>query len=324
MVYNARNSSSFVIMRLDVQPGETLESGEWQNRNTIPLLARIKKLPNKIGAHQTDNGHAELAAACMVEEAIHPDMAAVIIMDSLSTLGLCRALRDGIVTSDRDLIRNKYSGASKAYANRLAKGLAEWSAPTRKIQEEGVRATRDRMSDEHFENWDDQMQAYMNHEEDDEGEENPWYLDDLDESEETDIFVPYYQYKDKDQVLVDDRPLLPPEFYNEEKKNTTAEALALLHKRQEQWVSMDDAKPYKKVYTDAHPHRQYIKADSHQMNDDYKPKKPGRYRYLTPNKAVVHANQTADTAASIGIASYENKTFQHTIFPDPILMDLHA
>jgi len=138
------------------------------------------------------------------------------------------------------------------------------------------------------------------------------------------LYVPHYKEDDNGETLVEDRPKLPPEYYDEHMENKTNKALGALRQTQESWISNKGSKPYKAVYIDGHPHRQFIKADSHQMNDDYEQKNPPRYKYFTPNEAVVHANQAVDTAASIGIGTYNNDTFNETTFPDPTRMDLHG
>ena len=64
---------------LDIRDKENMTKGEWQNRQKIPLLARISRLPEKIGSHKVDIGHGELLAYCIQEERLGGAIARIVV-----------------------------------------------------------------------------------------------------------------------------------------------------------------------------------------------------------------------------------------------------
>ena len=54
-----------VLCMLDVRAGETIVSGEWENRFVIPLIARAAVLPPIVGNSVMRVPQAELMAFCL-------------------------------------------------------------------------------------------------------------------------------------------------------------------------------------------------------------------------------------------------------------------
>ena len=114
-----RTTSAFVISICDVKNSESLETGEWINRTTIPLLCRASKLPHFIGTTPSDIATGELFAFAMSELAIHQKLPRIILTDSKSSRDLLLELRDNgqerII--NREYIRKIAGGVSKFIFN---------------------------------------------------------------------------------------------------------------------------------------------------------------------------------------------------------------
>ena len=112
-------TSAFVISLCDVRDGETIESGEWQNRPSIPLFSRSTKLPSHIGTTPSDIATGELFAIAMSELSLPALLPRIIITDSKSTRDLLLALRcsDGKQIHNRNYIRHIAGGVSKFIFN---------------------------------------------------------------------------------------------------------------------------------------------------------------------------------------------------------------
>ena len=46
---NRVDAPAVVLCMLDIRTGETITSGEWENRGVVPLIARAAVLPPKVG-----------------------------------------------------------------------------------------------------------------------------------------------------------------------------------------------------------------------------------------------------------------------------------
>jgi len=111
----AKTTSAFVISMPDIREGESLETRQWEERPSIPLLSRSILLPQRIGTTESDIATGELFALAMSELALHQNLPRIIITDSKSTRDLlleCRNNGKKIVT-DRNYIRNIAGGVSK-------------------------------------------------------------------------------------------------------------------------------------------------------------------------------------------------------------------
>lgn len=316
----ARNSAAIVMCRpdIDAAKGESFATGQWQSREMIPILTRIKILPEHIGAHQTDNGHAEMMAMCMAEELLPENLPAIFITDSEVTMGRYRILRDGKIQSDRQLVRKILGGTSKGITNRLYQNIADWSNPTHIAFEKQQYEYNDIQPDYDPEleathkpeeyDWlfdEDEMELYRQHLEEERVEE--W--DDLD--------IPIMNPKGiTASKLRPDLASLPEELSEETLQRPLSQRMKDFFRLEEQWLSSEESNPWPEKYFDNHSHRACIKVDSHQTNDDGS--KRSRYTNLTPNKAIVAGNQAADTAASIGIKTYPNSNFESIPTPADI------
>jgi len=115
---------------LKIKPGESINSGEWENRDTIPILQRFCILPEKIGSAHVDIGHAELLAYCMQEECLPPDIPRIVIMDSKSVRSKIIECRDTEPASDRYLLRKIYSRLGKTLMSRAKLSVDLWKNNT--------------------------------------------------------------------------------------------------------------------------------------------------------------------------------------------------
>ena len=107
-------SSAFVISMCDIKDGESLESGQWLHRPTIPLLSRATALPSLIGNTDSDIATGELFAIVLSELSIPQDLPRIIITDSKSTRDLLLELRKNRnIETDRVYTRKIVGGVSK-------------------------------------------------------------------------------------------------------------------------------------------------------------------------------------------------------------------
>ena len=107
-------SSAFTISLCDIKEGESIQSGQWLHRPTIPLLSRATVLPLAIGNTSSDIATGELFAIALSELSIAQDLPRIIITDSKSTRDLLLELRRaGSLDSDRIYTRKIVGGVSK-------------------------------------------------------------------------------------------------------------------------------------------------------------------------------------------------------------------
>ena len=107
-------TSAFVISLCDIRNGESLQSGQWLFRPTIPLLSRATALPSLIGTTESDIATGELFGIALSELSIPQDLPRIIITDSKSTRDLLLGLRNtGILETDRQYTRKIVGGTSK-------------------------------------------------------------------------------------------------------------------------------------------------------------------------------------------------------------------
>jgi len=123
-------SASFVICSLDIRPNETLESGEWANRPTIPLLCRSAILPAEIGTSSSDIAHGESFAFAMQELAMDATLPRIIIMDSEAVRNQMINIREKeTAEADRSFIRTIAGGISKSIISLIAPNLENLKEP---------------------------------------------------------------------------------------------------------------------------------------------------------------------------------------------------
>jgi len=108
-------SSAFVVSLLDIKPGESIGSREWEKRQSIPILSRASKLPDKIGNSNSDIATGEMFAFAMSELALPQSLPRIIITDSKSTRDILLRLRSckTPIQTDRNYVRSIAGGVSK-------------------------------------------------------------------------------------------------------------------------------------------------------------------------------------------------------------------
>jgi len=112
---STKTTSAFVISTCDIRNGESIETKEWKNRPTLPLLCRATKLPQFIGSTPSDIATGELFGIAMSELSLHQQIPRIIITDSKSTRDLLLELRTNkaIDMIDRNYVRKVAGGVSK-------------------------------------------------------------------------------------------------------------------------------------------------------------------------------------------------------------------
>jgi len=118
-------ASSAVLCMPDIKQNELSESLEWADRVSIPILARIAKLPVKYGSHETDIAHGEAAAICMGLEMFEKGEPRVLIVDSAAVRSVTLGIRDRNINEgiNRTYIRKLISGVSKHLCARMEESL---------------------------------------------------------------------------------------------------------------------------------------------------------------------------------------------------------
>jgi len=107
-------AASFVLCSLDIRAHESMESGEWIHRKVIPLLARCKVLPKRIGAHKSDIAHGEAGAFVMAETSLDVSLPRITITDSAAVRNQLLHTREHASNdTDRLYIRSTSGGISK-------------------------------------------------------------------------------------------------------------------------------------------------------------------------------------------------------------------
>ena len=121
-------SAAITICTLDIKQNETLESGEWMHRKTIPMIMRSCILPNLIGANPSDCNHGEAMAICLQEECLPKEISRAVIMDSESVRSRFLELRQKDKMRDRVKIRCTYPGIGKGIMSRLHGHVRKWKS----------------------------------------------------------------------------------------------------------------------------------------------------------------------------------------------------
>ena len=293
------SAAAMVICKPDIKDDETFESREWESRTMTTLLVRIMVLPNNLGAHNTDNGHAEILGLCMAEEALPINLPTMTFTDSLASLIIYRILREGSIGTQRNLIRNLMC-TSKACITRLLINIAEWSYPAQRALEQ--QAYEQETTWEHTDpselELDEILDKYLDENgdiiQDDNLEEYEYeYLDEEEQWNINKIPEPSKMEQHNGNIRKD-LPELPSDIAPITQENMK-NALEIIGS----WVKGK----YVPKYADNHNLRCVAKIDSHQSDND--DKKLKQYPTLVPNKAIVSGNQRADTAASIGIGNHK-------------------
>jgi len=118
-------TAAVCLCMLDIRSGETIASGEWQNRPTKKLLTRSTTLPHFIGMHEADIGHAESLAFCLQEELLDSMIPRLVVMDSTAVRDRILAFRDAEITH-RSRMREMLAGISKSLMERIEYHVKEW------------------------------------------------------------------------------------------------------------------------------------------------------------------------------------------------------
>ena len=114
-------AASMVLCKLDINKNDNIDNMAWTNKQTIPLLARIKQLPTTIGTSGSDIAHGECMGVILQEETFAGTLPRVVIMDSSAIRRCAINIREISQTSgnDRHYIRHITSGVGKHLAGRL-------------------------------------------------------------------------------------------------------------------------------------------------------------------------------------------------------------
>lgn len=81
------------------------------------------------GDEDTDNGKAEIISSCLEEEILPPNLQAIIITDSTTTMATYQMIQDGNIPSNRSLIWMVMSGEVKECTDQLLFNIELWSQP---------------------------------------------------------------------------------------------------------------------------------------------------------------------------------------------------
>ena len=120
-------SAAITICILDIRENETLSTREWEKREVIPILIGSCRLPNQIGAHNSDNNQGEALALCMQEEILPlKKITRCIVMDSSVVRNRFLTLRSKNEIRDRIKIRHILPGVGKGIMSRLMVSINEW------------------------------------------------------------------------------------------------------------------------------------------------------------------------------------------------------
>jgi len=120
-------SSAFVICSLDIRKHETIESLEWINRPTIPLLSRCTTLPQNIGTHPSDIAHGECFAFALQELSMSSDFPRIIITDSAAVRDQMKHIRE---MSKKELYDRKYIRGPAGGISKFLTGIIQDNLPT--------------------------------------------------------------------------------------------------------------------------------------------------------------------------------------------------
>jgi len=114
-------TASMVLCKLDISKKENMEHLAWTNKPTIPLLARMRQLPQTLGTSKSDIAHGECMGVILQEETFAGTLPRNIIMDSSAIRKCAINIRDISHTSgnNRHYIRHVTSGVGKHLAGRL-------------------------------------------------------------------------------------------------------------------------------------------------------------------------------------------------------------
>jgi len=114
-VTHTNTTAAFVISIADIKPGESIQSGQWTKRASIPLFSRASKLPTRIGNTPSDIATGELWAFAMAELSLVSNLPRIVTTDSKSTRDLVLELRnlDDYREINRYYIRSITGGVSK-------------------------------------------------------------------------------------------------------------------------------------------------------------------------------------------------------------------
>jgi len=122
-----KTTAAMVVCLLDIKEHESIESREWENRPTIPILARNMILPKNYGAETSDIGHGEAVAFCMQEEIFDPAIPRCVVMDSSAVRNRILEIRDFEELTDRHYIQEMMNGLGKSVLSRMENAIHRWS-----------------------------------------------------------------------------------------------------------------------------------------------------------------------------------------------------
>jgi len=107
-------TAAFVACKLTIPDEESICDGNWEDRTTEPLIARIMALPQRIGTEPTDIAHGEGLAIWLQEASFDGNIPRGIISDSEAVRKCVINVRENALgTIGRKFIRKESAGISK-------------------------------------------------------------------------------------------------------------------------------------------------------------------------------------------------------------------
>ena len=105
---------------------------KWQDRQAIPLSARVYPLPKCIGTEATHCGHSEIGALNMGIDWFDKHGPCMHVLDSNATAFTAKSMRDEPIPAMRRRIRGTGVAAGKGECERLRNNVRSWKEPSGK------------------------------------------------------------------------------------------------------------------------------------------------------------------------------------------------
>ena len=237
---------------------------------------------------------------------------AVFYTDSAVTMRRYRVMRDGLVDTERSLIRIVYSGVGKGQCARLHRNLALHS-----IEAEAIIPGRKFQGEDPYHVGDED------------------YNLELPEDFEWDVDTGQGNEHDWNDITIEQINLARPGgtksgiadgFPTWLKSIDLRERMEIHDELTKEYVSLDKDTLYLPHNRDAHMHRKIEKVASRQTDDDGNIKSKPRFAAgQIPNRAIVHDNYyLADIATSIGVGTHPPEPFNALLPPPDVRNDPHG
>jgi len=271
--------------------------GDWTTDEWTPVLARLKRLPSRVGFEEADCGTGEAVAIALAEEVLPPQLPAWILSDSRILAGAYRIMRDAIFPSNRKFIKS-LSGVGKGSMIRILKDLALWSKPTMEFlkSQSSILNVYGMPKEQYRFTGENANLSYECLDEDDSDDDDE--DDNVDPMTAHDILQWHRNKLDKEaqknSVEWQSSNFLGPYYNQEEQKKKLMD----LQRTLRGMISNDPNKPWHEVDTDTNPHRICVTVRSHQFHKVTR-KPSGRFKELSPCKTLVQMNDMVDRVCDI-------------------------